>query len=105
MNVTDNLQMKKLGRLICVLAVSAACTTANPKPGWLRDFITKLEKEPLSEPATITKYQYKGATVYFYPSRCCDIPSKVFDASGAVICYPDGDFSGRGDGKCPDFMK
>jgi hypothetical protein len=46
---------------------------------------------------------YKGRTAYYYPPRCCDIPSRLLDEQHKLICYPSGGFAG-GDGKCPQFI-
>jgi hypothetical protein len=74
-------------------------------PKWLRDFVAARERQPVSEPAIVVRYEYKGEVVYFYPSRCCDVASTLFRADGRVICAPDGGFTGRGDGRCPDFVQ
>jgi hypothetical protein len=54
-------------------------------------------------PAKIYSFQYNKKTVYFFPQRCCDIPSEVYNEQCELICSPDGGFSGKGDGKCSDF--
>ena len=55
-------------------------------------------------PAKIYRYVYKGQTVYFIPQHCCDIRSQLFDANCNELCAPDGGFTGKGDGTCPDFF-
>jgi hypothetical protein len=55
-------------------------------------------------PASITRYEYQGHVVYYVPPRCCDVASTLYDEKGAVICQPDGGFTGRGNNKCPDFF-
>ncbi len=54
-------------------------------------------------PKFIMRYSYKGKTVYYIPSRCCDVPAEVFDENCVLICQPEGGITGKGDGKCPDF--
>lgn len=49
------------------------------------------------------KCSYKGETVYYYTSPCCDQYNHLYNRNGEIICAPDGGFSGQGDGKCPDF--
>jgi hypothetical protein len=72
---------------------------------WLQTLIAKIQSEPVSNPPTaIYSYAYRGGTVYFRPSRCCDIRSELYDATGALICQPDGGLTGKGDGRCPDFV-
>jgi hypothetical protein len=57
------------------------------------------------QPAYIKSYRYKGATVYYVPARCCDQMSEVLDAECNVICRPEGGITGKGDGKCSDFLE
>ena len=74
-------------------------------PAWLKDLIRSLEDAPVADPpASITRYEYKGETVYFVPQRCCDIFSDLYDADGTVIGHPDGGIAGQGDGRVPDFF-
>ncbi|MGA1869918.1 MAG: DUF333 domain-containing protein [bacterium] len=74
-------------------------------PPWLIQLIETLKKEPVANPpAKIIQYTYNDETVYFVPQKCCDIPSILYDSQGTVICSPDGGFTGRGDGRCPDFF-
>jgi hypothetical protein len=42
--------------------------------------------------------------VYYVPSKCCDVPSVLYDSAGAVVCSPDGGITGKGDGRCTDFF-
>ena len=55
-------------------------------------------------PAKIYSYTYQKQTVYYFPPRCCDIPSTLYDENCNIICSPDGGLTGGGDGKCPDFF-
>jgi hypothetical protein len=78
---------------------------SNAMPLWLTMLTRQLEAEPIaSPPAAITRYEYKGQTVYFLPQRCCDIMSDLYNEGGSIVCHPDGGFTGSGDGKCPDFI-
>ncbi|QCR25143.1 hypothetical protein C1N53_17570 [Pontibacter sp. SGAir0037] len=73
---------------------------------WLTNLVQQLRQEdPANPPAKIYRYKYKEQTVYYLTSRCCDIPGKLFDVNGEVICEPDGSITGEGDGKCADFFK
>ncbi len=75
------------------------------RPAWLQSLISQIEAEPVTNPpSSIFRYRYRGAVVYFRPSRCCDLPSDVFDRDGGLLCHPDGGFSGGGDGRCADFF-
>lgn len=33
-----------------------------------------------------------------------DVNSTLYDRCGTIVCHPDGGFTGRGDGQCPDFF-
>lgn len=102
--------MRRLGISLAVASVSVACGTENPLapgtlPAWLMTVIAELESQPVANPpASITRYEYHGTGVYYLSPRCCDIPSVLYNADGAVLCRPDGGFDGRGDGRCPDFL-
>ncbi len=93
-----------------LLATMIACATqpVNPeegKPAWMQSLIASIEAEPVwNPPATITRYNYRGAAVYYLAAHCCDIRSKLYSASGSLVCEPDGGITGKGDGKCDDFL-
>ncbi len=99
--------------LIPILLLVSACsgTSATPlptpaNPAWVNDLITRFENAPVGNPPkSIWQYQYNGSTVYYVPPQCCDQYSQLYDASGTVLCAPDGGFTGKGDGKCPDFFQ
>lgn len=55
------------------------------------------------KPMSVTRYNYKGETVYYMVSHCCDKYNIVYDSACNVIGFPDGGFTGRGDGKMTDF--
>ena len=56
-------------------------------------------------PQSVTRYHYKGQLVYYMVSACCDKYNIVFDGDCTVLGFPDGGYTGRGDGKMPDFRK
>ena len=73
--------------------------------GWLSDLIRELEQENVANPpAKVYRYTYNGQEVYYLTSRCCDIPSKVYDTDGNLLCEPEGGITGKGDGRCTDFL-
>jgi len=55
-------------------------------------------------PQSITRYSYHEKTVYYMKAPCCDKYNIVFDNDCNILGYPDGGFTGRGDGKMPDFF-
>jgi hypothetical protein len=74
-------------------------------PGWVGQLTRTFQNEPVGNPPqSIWRYEYQGKIVYFVPAQCCDQFSQLFDASGNLICAPDGGFTGQGDGLCPDFF-
>ncbi|ARS37026.1 DUF6970 domain-containing protein [Pontibacter actiniarum] len=85
---------------------ASTATAAQAHPDWLTKLIGELELEmPANPPARIYSYTYNGQQVYFLTGRCCDVPSKLYDAQGNVLCEPDGGITGRGDGRCTDFFE
>ncbi|WP_460667184.1 DUF6970 domain-containing protein [Larkinella knui] len=99
----------KNGVSILILTVILGCQEKNPKPETLptciQQVIESIKKENIWEPpARVLRYEYKGQEVYYIPARCCDIPSLLI-ANCDTICSPDGGFTGKGDGRCPEFAK
>jgi hypothetical protein len=75
-------------------------------PEWLSKLIER-EKAgpPANPPARVVRYTYRGQVVYYIPPRCCDVPSRLYDRDGKLICSPDGGRTGGGDHQCADFFK
>jgi len=91
--------------LALVLLGCSHSTEPNGNPGWLNNLIAKYRSEPVGNPPqSIWRYHYNGQTVYYVPPQCCDQFSILYDSQGDTICAPDGGFTGRGDGRCPDFF-
>ncbi len=59
------------------------------------------EKE--NPPRKIIRYTYDSKTVYYIPPVCCDNYSDLYDENCSLLGHPDGGFTGRGDGRYPDF--
>ncbi len=97
---------RRLTILVLAITLGVACKTGiEPVPAWVTALVEQLENEPAANPpAFLARYDYGGRMVYYLPARCCDIASNLYDASGVVICHPDGGFTGNGDGRCPDFF-
>jgi hypothetical protein len=78
---------------------------AKDTPDCIRQTIEVMANEDVrNPPAKVYRYQYRGSVVYFIPQYCCDFPSQLLDDECNQICSPDGGFSGKGDGKCQDFL-
>lgn len=90
---------------IVFLAVTGCSQPAQSQnPPWVDQLINKFQSQPVGNPPqSIWQYEYQGQIVYYVPPQCCDQASTLYDANGNVICAPDGGFTGRGDGRCPDF--
>lgn len=115
--------MAKAGIRFWALTLTAAIAMAACKPGvspiiseaatanaqgapWLNQMIQQMqEDEAANPPAKVYRYTYKDQEVYYVTGRCCDVPGKVYDMYGNVICEPDGGITGKGDGRCPDFFE
>ena len=93
--------------IIFMIMLLAGCSqsTQPANPAWVDKLIKQFESNPVGNPPqSIWRYEYNGQVVYFVPAQCCDMYSTLYDASGNVHCAPDGGFTGKGDGKCPDFV-
>ena len=72
-------------------------------PKWLDKKVTAWKAGPAGKTKafpTVYTYQYKGKLVYFFQGG--NMP-QVFDADGKLLGIPWGGFTGKGDGKLPDF--
>ncbi len=73
-------------------------------PSCIQRMIKKIKAEPVrNPPAQIWKWEADGKTYYYVTADCCDQFNYLYDDHCHVVCAPDGGFTGRGDGKCPDF--
>lgn len=62
-------------------------------------------KEDYEKPQKVFEYNYKGKTVFYVVMPCCDFFNEVFDDKCNYLGAPDGGFTGKGDGKLPDFFE
>lgn len=77
-----------------------------PIPSCILSLIDQYKSEPKQNPPrSIYSYTYNDSTVYYVPSICCDQYSSLFNKNCELIAHPDGGFTGKGDGKLPDFAK
>jgi hypothetical protein len=94
-----------IGLTACASAPSGGPAAQSPLPAAVTTLIHELEGQPPAiPPAYVASYDYRGQVVYYVPPRCCDIFSDLYDATGQLICHPDGGLAGKGDGGCPDFV-
>ncbi len=50
-------------------------------------------------------YEFNNQKVYLVKYQCCDFFDELYDENCNRLCAPSGGYSGKGDGKCPDFVK
>lgn len=62
-------------------------------------------KEAHERPQRVIEYVYKGKKVYYVVMPCCDFFNEVYDEKCNYLGAPDGGFTGKGDGKIPDFAE
>ncbi len=75
-------------------------------PACVQKLIDDGNKEiPSTAPIQIDEYLFKGKKAYLAKAQCCDFFDLLYDENCKEICAPTGGFTGRGDGKCPDFEK
>lgn len=74
-------------------------------PECIQDKIDSFKMLPKGNPPrSIIEYTYNGNRVFYVPPQCCDQYSDLFDENCILLGHPDGGFSGRGDGKLPNFF-
>jgi hypothetical protein len=103
--------MKKTLFAACVLILFSCASarinkSSNAMPSCLSSKIEIMKNDPSQgEPSSISQYSYKGKTVYYVASACCDKYNIVYDSACNLLGYPDGGYTGKGDGKMIDFFK
>ncbi len=87
-----------------LVASKSIADSAVALPLCIREMITKLKAEPVTNPPSkIYSYTLYGKTVFYKEGVCCDNFSDLYNDSCKIIAHPDGGFTGRGDGKMPTF--
>ena len=77
---------------------------AGELPGCLKTKIESMSANPSEgTPQSVTRYHYKGQVVYYMVLACCDKYNIVYDSACNILGYPDGGYTGKGDGKMTDF--
>ena len=96
--------MKTILALVGLSLTLAGCSKDDGLPNAIQAKIAELKRQPKQNPpAEIHSYLYQGQVVYTISSNCCDQFNYVYDKDLNIICAPSGGFTGRGDGRCPDF--
>ncbi|MFT5336584.1 MAG: hypothetical protein ACJAY8_001063 [Sphingobacteriales bacterium] len=62
-----------------------------------------LAGDPQNPRTEIWLWKSSAELYYYVNAPCCDQFSVLFNEDCAVVCAPDGGFSGNGDGACPEF--
>ena len=118
-------EMKHFALLLLLTATMLACNSKTPPvatlettpttdkiqgtakatiPPCIQHRIDSLKQLPtLNPPAQVDEYDYNGEKVYGFSLGCCDMFYEVYNANCEYVCAPSGGFTGRGDGRCPDF--
>lgn len=100
--------MKKAFLLIAVITVVCSSFSKNIAkpvlPACIKQKIEAFKKmEKHEQPQNVKEYEYKGKKVYYVTMPCCDFFNELYDSSCNLLGHPDGGFTGKGDGKLPDF--
>ena len=77
--------------------------SSDTMPACLQAIVKSMAAEPNGSPQSVARYSYKAQTVYYLVSPCCDKYNIVYDSACNILGYPDGGFTGKGDGKMLDF--
>jgi hypothetical protein len=67
-------------------------------PNWLTCLVSQKN-------AWVVYRQTCGGVVTYYLGIGGDAYNLLYDRCGTMVCAPDGGFSGRGDGLCPDYVE
>ena len=71
-------------------------------PEWLRIRLADYDAQPgAAAPRAVFQVRYGDGLAYYTLAGCCDQLDPLVDASGVLVCYPTGGYTGLGDGKCP----
>lgn len=83
---------------------AAQKSEADTVPACIKNLVATFKaEEKQNPPRKVYSYIYNEKTVYYVPAICCDFFSDLYDDKCNIIGHPDGGFTGKGDGKVPDF--
>jgi hypothetical protein len=75
-------------------------------PAFVKEKIAFMKQYRSSNvPVDVWQCSLNGKTVYQFSGIHVDDFYSLYDSEGVFICYPSGGFTGKGDGKFPDFYK
>src|SRR5437868_13018141 len=106
--------MKKIMFLLAaVVMVCSSFQKKKPKPkssvpmcACMKKKIAEYKKlEHQDQPQRVVQYKYQGKTVYYVVAPCCDQFNLLYDSNCKLLGNPDGGFTGKVDGKFPDFAR
>jgi hypothetical protein len=99
--------IRKLFGLAAILFICSSFQKKLPKPripACIQQKIKAFKKmEKYAQPRNVYEYSYRGQKVYYISMPCCDNFNELYDSNCKLMGHPDGGFTGKGDGKLPDF--
>jgi hypothetical protein len=101
--------MIKYFRFYCFFTILSCSANRASKtlemPVCLEAKIKSMQSDPNEgAPLSVTQYVYQNQKVYYVASPCCDKYNVVYDSVCNILGYPDGGYTGKGDGKMMDFF-
>lgn len=97
-------------QLCLVAAITVLCTSFQRKrpgltvPACIAQKIKAYKRmQAFERPRAVYTYLYKGKKVYYVILSCCDNFNELYDSNCNLLGHPDGGFTGKGDGRIPDF--
>ena len=71
-------------------------------PEWLRIRLADYDAQTgPAAPRAVFQVAYGDSVAYYTLAGCCDQLDPLVNASGVLVCYPTGGYTGHGDGMCP----
>ncbi|CAF1094025.1 unnamed protein product [Adineta ricciae] len=99
-----NMKTSALPIILYISFVLISLSTQAKVPHCIQKRINAIAAQPVwNPPATVYEYVYQNKRTFLFSSNCCDQFNELYDEECNRICAPSGGFTGRGDGKCPDF--
>jgi hypothetical protein len=99
--------MKRIVLAIGIIGLFSFGTCKKEKllPECIQQKIEAIKAQPKwNPPAQVDEYVYQGKRVYLFSADCCDQYTQAFDENCNYICAPSGGITGKGDGRCADFI-